>query len=164
MENTKNTSLWKNLFKRADPWTKRVAFLWSETPLFKRIPKREIALLSKNMHSRHYKTGEYIFRTGDQGAGAAILLSGKVEIKAGNVVLATLNEGDFFGEISLVLDERRTADAIASEDTEVVFFLRPELERWIKRAPQHGAKLGTNLAHILAKRLLHANEMLAKKD
>ena len=164
MNTSQNISLWSNIFKRAAPWGKRVALLWSETPLFNNIPKREIALLSRNMHSRHYNVGEYIFHTGDEGAGAAIILNGKIEIKAGDVVLATLKEGDFFGEISLVLDERRTADAIAVEDTELVFFLRPELERWIKRAPQQGAKLGTNLAHILAKRLSHANEMLAEKE
>ena len=163
MDTKQGTSLWGNLFKRADPWAKKVAQLWSETPLFNAIPKREIVLLSKNMHSRFFKVDEYIFHTGDQGAGAAILLSGKVEIKAGDVVLATLTEGDFFGEISLVLDERRTADAVAVEDAELVFFLRPELERWINRAPQHGARLSSNLAHILAKRLLHANEMLAEK-
>ena len=157
MNTSQNISLWSNIFKRAAPWGKRVALLWSETPLFNNIPKREIALLSRNMHSRHYNVGEYIFHTGDEGAGAAIILNGKIEIKAGDVVLATLKEGDFFGE-------RRTADAIAVEDTELVFFLRPELERWIKRAPQQGAKLGTNLAHILAKRLSHANEMLAEKD
>ena len=163
MEIKQNNSLWGNFFKRTDPWAKRVAALWAETPLFNHIPKREISLLAKNMHSRHYKEGEYVFHSGDQGAGAALVLSGMVEIRAGDVVLITLTEGDFFGEISLVLDERRTADAVAIGDTELVFFVRPEFEKWIRRAPQHGALLGTNLAHILAKRLSHANAMLADK-
>ena len=164
MSRNQGTSFWGNLFRRRDPWSKQVAQLWAETPLFKYIPKREIALLSRNMHARKYQPGEYIFHTGDQGAGAALLLSGEVEIRAGEVVLATLKEGDFFGEISLVLDERRTADAIAVKDTELVFFLRPELERWMHKAPQHVARLSTNLAHILAKRLLHANQMLAERE
>lgn len=164
MAGKKKTSLWGNIFKRAAPWAKQVANLWSDTPLFTGIPHREIVLLTKNMHSRHYQPDEYIFHKGDQGAGAAILLSGEVEIRAGDVVLATLGEGDFFGEISLVLDEKRTADAVATEETELVFFLRPDFEKWIHRAPQHGARLGTNLAHILATRLSHANAMLAEKD
>lgn len=164
MESKLNTSLWGNLFKKADPWSKKVAALWSKTPLFNAIPLREIGLLSRNMHLRHYKVDEFVFHAGDQGAGAAILLSGKVEIRAGDVILVILEKGDFFGEISLVLDEKRTADAIVTEETELVFFLRPELEKWISRAPQHGARLGTNLAHILAKRLSHANSMLAQKD
>ena len=166
METNKNNSLWGRLFKSMDhtnPWAKRVSSLWSETPLFDHIPKRKIALLVKNMHLRKYQLGEYIFHSGDQGVGAALVLSGKIEIKAGDVVLATLNEGDFFGEISLVLDERRTADAVAISDTELVFFIRPEFDKWIRRAPQYGALLGSNLAHILAKQLSHANSMLADK-
>lgn len=164
MSTNQGASVWGNLFKKRDPWALQVASLWSQTPLFAGIPKREIAILSKNMHARKYKAGEFIFHSGDQGAGAAIILSGKIEIRAGEAVLASLAEGDFFGEISLVLDELRTADAVATEDTELVFFLRAELDRWIQRAPHHGARLGTNLAHILAKRLSKANEMLAEKE
>ncbi|MBU0730840.1 MAG: cyclic nucleotide-binding domain-containing protein [Proteobacteria bacterium] len=156
-------SLWGNLFKKSETWHEMVAALWAKTPLFRKIPQKEIIRLVKNMHPRHFKPGEVIFRTSDQGAGAAMVLSGKVEIRAGEVVLTTLGPGDFFGEVSLVLDERRTADAVAVEDSELAFFLRIDLEEWIDRVPRHGARLGTNLAHVLAHRLLHANRMLSQR-
>jgi len=155
------SSVWGNLFRRREPWYDEVTDLWSETPFFTGIPKREIRKLAKVMHPRSYEAGEPIFRYGDQGAGAAIIQSGHVEIRYEDTVLATLHKGDFFGEIALVLDERRTADAIATEPCQMVFFLRPDLNDWIARSPQHGARLSTNLAHVLAKRLLHANKMLA---
>lgn len=108
METKKNNSLWGNFFKSIDPWAKRVSSLWAETPLFNHIPKRKITLLVKNMHLRRYQVGEYIFHSGDQGAGAALVLSGKIEIRAGDVVLATLSEGDFLVKFHLysMRDER----------------------------------------------------------
>ncbi|MDH5547539.1 MAG: cyclic nucleotide-binding domain-containing protein [Gammaproteobacteria bacterium] len=155
------SSLWGSLFRAKEPWYEEVMSLWARTPFFANIPEREIIKLAKVMHPRKFNAEEFIFRYGDQGAGAAMIISGAVEISYQGTVLATLQRGDFFGEIALVLDERRTADAVAKEPCEVVFFLRPDLDEWIARAPQHGARLSTNLAHVLAKRLLHANKMLA---
>ncbi|MDH5229096.1 MAG: cyclic nucleotide-binding domain-containing protein [Gammaproteobacteria bacterium] len=162
MSDANTSSIWGSLFRKREPWQETVTELWAATPFFRGIPLREIRRIVDNMHLRNFSVDEPIFHIGDQGAGAAIILSGVVEIRYKKTVLATLSRGDFFGEISLVLDERRTADATAIEDTELVFFLRPELDEWITQAPQHGARLSTNLAHVLAKRLLHANEMLAK--
>ena len=103
-----------------------------------------------------------MFKQDDRGAGAALILSGQVAVRSGNTTLAELSSGDFFGEVALAVDERRTADAIACEDTELVFFLRHELEEWIEQAPREGAQLGLNLALILGNRLRKANQMLAR--
>lgn len=157
------SSVWGSLFRAREPWYEEVTALWAKTPFFQDVPLREIRKLARNMHPRQYSAGEYIFRYGDQGAGAAMIKSGHVEISYEGTNLASLQPGDFFGEIALVLDERRTADAIAVEPCELIFFLRPDLDEWIARSPQHGAKLSNNLAHVLAKRLLHANHMLAKE-
>jgi len=157
----KTSSLWGGLFRQKKPWYENVAEMWANTPFFKNIPVKEIRNLSKNMHLRTYQADEVIFHHGDQGAGAAMIISGRVEIRYDGAVLATLERGDFFGEIALVLEERRTADAVAIDTCELVFFLRLDYEEWIHRKPQHAAKLSTNLAHVLAQRLLHANKMLS---
>jgi CRP/FNR family cyclic AMP-dependent transcriptional regulator len=155
-------SLWKNIFRRYDPWHETVAALWSQTPLFNDISQKEIVRLSHTMHARHYQPEEVVFHANDYGAGAAMILSGKVAIKTHGVTLAELGPGDFFGEVSLVLDERRTADAIALEESELVFFLRIDYEEWITRSPHYGAILSRNLAYTLAERLQHANRVIAR--
>ncbi|MDH5217269.1 MAG: cyclic nucleotide-binding domain-containing protein [Gammaproteobacteria bacterium] len=157
------SSVWGSLFRAREPWFEEVTQLWAKTPFFTDIPLREIRKLARSMHPRHFNAGDYIFKYGDQGAGAAMIQSGHVEIRFEDTTLATLQRGDFFGEIALVLDERRTADAIATEPCDLIFFLRPDLEEWIARSPQQGARLSNNLAHVLAKRLLHANHMLAEE-
>lgn len=156
-------SLWSNLFRRTDPWHEQVADMWAATPLFQGIPKREILLLSDSMHSRKFQSQEAVFHCNDLGAGAAIILNGEIEIRAEDVVLAKLGPGDFFGEVSLVLDERRTADAVAVVESELAFFLRIDLDEWIARSPKHGAALSKNLAHTLAKRLQKSNQLLGKQ-
>ncbi|MDH5180350.1 MAG: cyclic nucleotide-binding domain-containing protein [Gammaproteobacteria bacterium] len=156
----RSSSLWSNLFRKRNPVTEHIIEMWSTTPLFRDIPKREILQLVCDMPSRSYAENEYIFHAGDQGAGAAIILSGKVQIRSGDVLLAELTEGDFFGEIALVLDVPRTADAIAVMDTELIFFLRPELEDWLSRSPYFAGRLGSNLAYVLAQRLIQANKAL----
>ena len=155
--------LWKNIFRQKDDAITAVCRLWSATPLFNHIPDSYLHRLVKNMHPRFYKKGDTIFTTGDIGAGAVLIKSGEINIKAGEKVLALLQPGDFFGEVALVVDEPRTADAIASTDCELIFFLRPDLEEWVHNTPGQGAQLMANISRIIAGRLRHANDMLAEQ-
>ncbi|WP_429945172.1 cyclic nucleotide-binding domain-containing protein [Leptospira yasudae] len=55
--------------------------------------------------------GDIVFHKGDIGHNLYILSEGKVEVLSGNEaeVIATLGEGQFFGELALVTEERRSA-------------------------------------------------------
>ncbi len=153
--------LWQNLFRpTADRLTESVQ-LWRATPLLAGISGRKARQLVADMHHRHYDTGEYIFRQGDVGAGAVMLRSGSVEIRAGATVLAELGPGDFFGEVALVSEESRTADAMATTPTELMFLMRSNLDEWVQRSPRAGECFMRNLAHVLAERLRRANKQLS---
>ena len=156
-----NHPLWKNLFRpRADRLTE-VTELWMDTPLFEHISKHKCRELVNNMHPRQYQTGEKVFNSGDIGTSVVLIRKGSIEIKAGEKLLAELKEGDFFGEVALVIDEPRTADAIALEESELIFFLRSDLEEWIQRSPRDGAQFMLNIARVLAARLRHTNILLS---
>ena len=152
---------WRNFFRKPQPKADKIAELWLQTPLFQQISASRCRSLIREMHLRHYSAGESVFNMGEVGIGAALVLSGNIEIRAGDLTLAKLSEGDFFGEVALVLDEPRTADAIATTQTELVFFLRPGLDELIDKAPRDGAKIVNNLCRILATRLGKANELLS---
>ena len=62
-----------------------------------------------------------VFEKGDEADGLYIVLSGSVRIyDDGHPELATIGAGDFFGELSLMLDTARTRSAAALEDSELL--------------------------------------------
>ena len=160
MSNTRHP-FWHNLFHKKGDRIREVTELWLGTPLFENISYNRCRELVVNMHPRSYKTGEKIFNAGDIGESVVLIRHGRVEIRAGEKILAELAVGDFFGEIALVIDEPRTAQASALEESELVFFLRSDLEAWIQRSPPDGAQFMLNISRVLAARLKHTNLLLA---
>ncbi len=72
----------------------------------------------------HFKEGDIIFKEGEEGATEMYFIdSGRVKIvkKVGDTeaTLATLDEGDFFGEMSLISGNKRNATAVAFTDCKV---------------------------------------------
>ena len=72
----------------------------------------------------HFKEGDIIFKEGEEGATEMYFIdSGRVKIvkKVGETeaTLTTLDEGDFFGEMSLISGNKRSATAIAFTDCKV---------------------------------------------
>ncbi len=155
---------WQNLFRPKIDRTSEVTDLWMSTPLFNNIKKQECRRLVKNMHPRHYKKNEVVFSSGDIGTSIVLIRNGSIEIKAADKLMAELIGGDFFGEVALIIDEPRTADAIACEDSELIFFLRSDLEEWVKRSPKSGAQFMLNIATVLAARLRHTNILLSLQN
>ena len=152
---------WSNIFRSRDSELQTITRLWQQTPLFNGIPARQTELLCSKMHVRQFKPDETVFTQGDQGAGAILVLEGTVRVMANKTELARLESGDFFGEIALAAPERRTADAIATSATRLVYFLKQDLEEWIEYEPRLGARFLMNLSAALAQRLFEASKLIA---
>ena len=154
---------WTNFSKQTSSEIEVITRHWQNTPLFDNIPLRHVKALAENMHVRKYQKDEWVFRRGDQGAGAIMVLEGQVKISANQIELAELETGDFFGEIALAENDKRTADAQCIEPCRLVFFLKQELEEWIEVEPRLGNIFLMNLASTLAQRLHLANQLLSEK-
>ncbi len=153
--------LWQNLFRPKGDRLTEVTKMWMDTPLFEKISEHKCRELVNTMHPREYQKGEKVFNSGDIGTSVVLIRKGGIEITAGEKLLAELHAGDFFGEVALVIDEPRTADAVTSEESELIFFLRSDLEEWIQRSPRDGAQFMLNIAKVLAARLRHTNILLS---
>ena len=85
--------------------------------------------------------GAAVFREGDADTTAYHIVSGRVEVTkqlAGRrLVLARLGPGQFFGEMSLVLDSPRSATVTASEDCVLRVITRQTFNRWLRREPEN---------------------------
>ncbi len=76
--------------------------------------RRSIASQGKEIS---YKAGDSVVDEGTMGVGFYLILDGKAEVRKGSKVLATLGKGQFFGEMSLIDEQPRSADVVAVAPT-----------------------------------------------
>jgi signal transduction histidine kinase len=101
----------------------------------------ELLALGQNAPRRTFRTDEVIFTAGEPGDGFFVIESGRVQITVGigpqeRRTLATIEAGDFFGEMAVLDDAPRSATAIAAADTAVFFLSREEFLHLLERRPR----------------------------
>jgi len=127
--------------------------------LFKDLTMRDLAMVNSLMHERAYIADEVIFDEGEEGQGLFVVLSGRVKISLpANVdqVLIELGPGAFFGEVALLDQSIRTAQARAIEDTKIVALFRAEFYSLLETHSSIASRISFQLAKVLAARLRQA--------
>ena len=161
-EKVVRSGFWANLFK--SPTDKSDLFdILLTIPMFSELSKRDLSTLFNVIHNRSYIKGEYIFSQGDPGIGLYIIRDGEVRIErklsSGEIIpLAKFKSGDFFGELALVDDEKRSASAIAETDAKIAVIFKPDLDEFISHFPKKGVKILQGISHVTAVRLRQVNE------
>ncbi len=93
------------------------ASMLGTVPFFSSLDERRRKSLASDGKEMSYKAGETIVGEGAAGVGFYLVLDGKVEVRKGQRLLATLQKGQFFGEMSLIDEQPRSADVIAVAPT-----------------------------------------------
>jgi small-conductance mechanosensitive channel/CRP-like cAMP-binding protein len=96
----------------------------SAVDIFAPLSVEETSMLAQSAVSHVFAQGETVIRAGDPGSSMFVVHSGRVCVQINDNgklrTVATLNEGDFFGEMALFTGEPRTANVVALEETEVL--------------------------------------------
>ncbi len=115
------------------------------------------------MLKKIYKSGEVVFREGDESTEAYLITSGRIEItiRSGGegLPLARLGPGEFFGEMGLIDNKPRVATATALGTTELEVITEEEFEKDVLQQPD---RLRTYL-HRLFERLRATDTLLELK-
>jgi len=82
-----------------------------------------------------YSEGERILRQGVSGSGLYVILDGAAAIRIDGVNRATLQAGDYFGEISVLLGELPNADIIALRRLRCLVLPGAQVEPFLKAHP-----------------------------
>ena len=133
----------------------KIALLQSVS-IFWDLNDDELGHIADKMVAKHFENGNYIFLEDSEGEQCFFVLEGSVKVtrlsKDGReVILAMLNEGDFFGEMSLLDGESRSANVIALEKTKVLTLDRNDFIAVVNDYPQIAVQLLKELARRLRK-------------
>jgi len=86
-------------------------------PFFAGLDKKKRKAVASQGKELSYKPGTPIVDEGTMGVGFYLILDGKAEVRKGGRILASLGKGQFFGEMSLIDEQPRSADVIAVSPT-----------------------------------------------
>ena len=122
------------------------------TPIFRLLSDPELFELGARLHHLSFAPGERIIRLGDDGDSMYFVTAGQVAITLSAFdrtehQVATIDPGDFFGEMSLLTGEARAANAIALSRVDCYKLDKGGLEGVIARRTELAEDMSVVLAH-----------------
>jgi len=137
-------------------------------PLFSGLTREELAALAQTRVVRKYPRNATIINDGDTTNAIYIIDKGKVKVcktseSGKEVVIAVLDKGQHFGEMSLIDDKPRSASIVTKEPCEFTIINKSDFDRILMANPQ----LAMTVMHGLCDRLRAADrsiESLALMD
>jgi CRP/FNR family transcriptional regulator, cyclic AMP receptor protein len=131
-----------------------------------KLSRMEIHFLASLSKERQLKGGEVLFREGDAGDAMYVVLDGRVRISkqipgAGEEALAFMERGDWFGEMALIDNQPRSAEATAHDGGAVVLAIpRDVVSGLLDIRKVSSVRLLRILCALLAKRLREVDDKL----
>ncbi|MBI4515387.1 MAG: MMPL family transporter [Deltaproteobacteria bacterium] len=146
---TKIITLWDLLFLKLGPAPEK------QIPLFAGLRPFQAKLVVLMGHLEAAARGRFIARCGEMKPELYVLLAGRAEVHEGDRahVIRRLGRGEVIGEMGLVRQRPRSADVVATEDTEYLVLDGRFLQRLRRRYPRIAATVFLNLTRILSDRL-----------
>ena len=130
--------------------------LLESVPIFSDLSKSDLNKISDRMTHRKFTKNQMILLEDDLGQTFFVIGKGSVKITrlsddGREVILAMLGEADFFGEMSLLDGDGRSANVVALEASEVLTLARNEFLDILEQYPKISICLLEELTHRLRK-------------
>lgn len=139
------------------------AKLLAELPLFAGMDGGDIMQLAETCRQEEYAPEEYIIRQGEQSTEMFVVERGRVRIEADvdgkEIVISELGRGDFFGEMSLLTGEARTANVVAVGETDVIALGHDSIAPLLEDNPA----LAERISQVLAERQRRLHEVFGER-
>jgi CRP-like cAMP-binding protein len=115
-----------------------------DVPFFNSMSEQDLAAVAQQADEISVASGTALAREGDLGEEFYVIESGTAEVTCGGAPVAKLGAGDFFGEIALIREERRTATVTATSPMVLIVLTgssfrsldssRPEIREAVSKA------------------------------
>ena len=135
--------------------------LLESVPIFSDLSKSDLTKISDRMTHRRFTKNQMILLEDDLGQTFFVIATGSVKITrlsddGREVILAMLGEADFFGEMSLLDGDGRSANVVALEASEVLTLARNEFLDILEQYP----KISISLLEELTNRLRKSDQQI----
>ena len=135
--------------------------LLESVPIFSDLSKSDLTKISDRMTHRKFTKNQMILLEDDFGQTFFVIATGSVKITrlsddGREVILAMLGEADFFGEMSLLDGDGRSANVVALEASEVLTLARNEFLDILEQYP----KISISLLEELTNRLRKSDQQI----
>ena len=124
-------------------------------PLFASLSEEDLKNLTGLLRRKQLGKGEFLFQQGDEGTALYIIVQGRIKIslsrRMDNVTLAILVPGECLGEMALLDELPRSADAIALEDSQLYVLNRKDFLSFLSNNPHTVYAILNSLSRRLRK-------------
>jgi CRP-like cAMP-binding protein len=118
-------------------------------PLFDGVPDADLRRIGESARERRFDAGAAIVSAGEPGHGFYLILDGRLEVKQGGRVIATLGPGDYFGELALIRETPRSATVVATDPTTCLALTRWDFKGIVVANPSIAIRLLETVANRL---------------
>lgn len=108
-----------------------------------------LAIFQDSPKATTVKAGSYLFHQGEPANEMYVVLSGRVEVRRDGQVIEVLEPGAILGEMAIVDERPRSADAVAVVDSSV----EPVDAEWFKHLIRKSPNFGLHVMGVMAQRL-----------
>ena len=124
-------------------------------------PKKQESGMMDSMNHRSYKKGDYIFMPNENSDKIFFISKGRIKVgtygeSGKEITKAILGEGEVFGELALVGEEKRRDFAIAMDDCETCIMTREEMKSMMR---EHSA-VSLFMMRVMGSRVLDMEKRL----
>jgi CRP-like cAMP-binding protein len=132
--------------------TRRDAYIdhLQRVPLFSACSRDELRKVSRRTTDIPIAEGHTLVNEGDRGLEFFVIVGGQAKVSRRGRKVGELGPGDFFGELSLLIDAPRNATVTAVTPMEAIVLSRKEFDAALAEAPRMTRKIMTGMASRLA--------------
>ena len=112
-----------------------------DVPFFDSLTHKELAFVAQQTDELDVRAGKVLAKEGDLGREFFVVESGTAEVTKDGEHIADMGPGDFFGEIALIAEERRTATVTATSDMLVIVMSRAGFRAIDRMLPEVHARV-----------------------
>ena len=115
-------------------------------PFFSGMSKSELAAIAQQTDEVDVPAGKVLAREGDFGDEFFMIDAGTAEVTRGGDAIAELGAGDFFGEMALLEEDRRTATVTAKTPMSLIVMTRSNFRSLDRAQPAVHATVAKAIA------------------